>query len=68
MHFLKGDIFPQILEYKKSMRSTPNNVIKSWAKNTPHILNFINCLIRNQVSSKQALVEQWRTNQNCKLT
>lgn len=68
MHFLNGDVFSKVLEYRKAMRSTPKNVVKTWAKNTPHILHFVNSLIRNHISSKQDLVDIWKTNRNCKLS
>lgn len=66
MFFLNGDIFIEIQKYRKLMRSSPKNIVKSWAKNNPHILGFVNALIRNEVCSKQKLLDVWKKDQFCK--
>lgn len=67
MFFLNGEIFPKICEYKKQMRSVPKNIVKSWSRDTPHVLAFVNKLISRQVNSKQKLMDVWRKESNCKL-
>lgn len=66
MFFLNGDIFPQLKTNLKMLRSSPKNIVKSWAQNTPHILGFINALIRRQVYNKQKLLDVWKKDSFCK--
>lgn len=66
MFLLNGDIFPKIAVYRKQMRSVPKNIIKSWSKDTPHVLNFVNKLINRQVNSKPKLIDIWRKESDCK--
>lgn len=66
MFFLGGDVFSGLQPHKKLLRSSPKNVIKSWAQNTPHILAFVNALIRRQVHNRQTLLDVWRKDKNCK--
>lgn len=66
MFLLNGDVITQLNAHKKLLRSSPKNVIKTWAQNTPHILAFINALIRRQVHTKQALLDVWKKDKNCK--
>lgn len=66
MFLLNGDVLPQFKDYKKSLRSTPKNVVKSWSKNTPHIVSFVNRLLQGKVFSKQTLLDKWRKKPNCK--
>lgn len=66
MFLLNGDIFPKISEYKKQMRSVPKNIVRSWSKNTPHVLAFVNKLINRRVNNKQKLLDLWRKESNCK--
>lgn len=65
MFLLDGEVFPAISAYKKSMRSAPKNVVKTWSKSTPHILNFVNQLIRQQITSRQQLLDVWEKDPNC---
>lgn len=65
MFLLNGDIFPQLKAHIKMLRSSPKNVVKSWAQNTPHILTFVNALIRRQVYSKQKLMDVWNKDKFC---
>lgn len=66
MFFLNGDIFSDLQPHKKLLRSAPKNVIKSWAQNTPHILAFVNALIRRQVHNRQTLLDAWKKDKLCK--
>ena len=66
MFFLNGEIFPKLKANVKLLRSSPKNVIKSWAQNTPHILAFVNTLIRRNVNNKQKILEVWKKDQFCK--
>lgn len=66
MFLLNGDVFPKIAEYKKQMRSVPKNIVKSWSKDTPHVMNFVNKLINRQANNKQKLIDIWRKDKNCK--
>lgn len=66
MFFLNGDIFSELKDYKKFLRSSPKNVVKLWAQNTPHILTFVNSLIRRQINSKQKLLDIWKKDKFCK--
>lgn len=65
MFFLSGEIFPQLKAHVKLLRSAPKNVVKSWAQNTPHILTFVNALIRHQVCSKQKILDIWKKDEFC---
>lgn len=66
MFFLNGDIFPALIKYQKKLRSSPKNVIKSWARNTPHILGFVNSLLRHKIHSKQQILDVWAKDKFCK--
>lgn len=66
MFFLNGDIFPQLKANIKMLRSSPKNIVKSWAQNTPHILGFVNALIRRQVYNKSKLLDVWKKDTFCK--
>lgn len=66
MFLLNGEIFPKIAQYKKQMRSMPKNIVKSWSKDTPHVLGIVNKLINRQVNSKQKLIDAWKKDSNCK--
>lgn len=66
MFFLDGVIFSDLQAHKKLLRSSPKNVIKSWSQNTPHILAFINALIRRQVHNRQTLLDAWKKDKLCK--
>lgn len=66
MFILNGDVFPQLKENIKLLRSSPRNIIKSWAQNTPHVLAFINTLIRRQIYNKQKLFDVWKKDEFCK--
>lgn len=65
MFFLNGDIFPSLKIYQKKLRSSPKNIVKHWAGSTPHIINFVNCLVRNQVHTKQHLLDAWSKDRLC---
>lgn len=65
MFFLNGEIFPMLKANVKMLRSTPKNLIKPWAQNTPHILAFVNALIRRNVNSKQKILDIWKKDQFC---
>lgn len=65
MFFLSGEIFPQLKGNVKLLRSSPKNIVKSWAQNTPHILGFVNALIRRQVNNKQRILDIWKKDQFC---
>lgn len=65
MFFLNGEIFPQLKANVKFLRSSPKNVVKTWAQNTPHTLGFVNALIRHQVNNKQKILDIWKKNQFC---
>lgn len=66
MFFLSGDVFTDLQSHKKLLRSSPKNMIKSWAQNTPHILAFVNALIRRQVHNRQTLLDAWKKDKLCK--
>lgn len=66
MFFLGGDVFPLLKANVKLLRSSPKNVVKFWAQNTPHILAFINALIRRQVYSRQKLLDVWTKDKFCR--
>lgn len=66
MFLMNGDIFPKISAYKKQMRSMPKNMVKSWSKDTPHVLGIVNKLINRQVNTKQKLTDAWEKDSNCK--
>lgn len=65
MFFLNGEIFPNLKANVKMLRSSPKNLIKQWAQNTPHILTFVNTLIRRHVNSKQKILDVWKKDQFC---
>lgn len=65
MFFLNGEMFPQLKANVKLLRSSPKNIVKSWAQNTPHILGFVNTLIRHQVVNKQKILDIWKKDQFC---
>lgn len=66
MFLLNGDIFPKLRQYTKVLRSSPKNIIKSWAQNTAHVVVFVNALIRRQISNKQKLLDAWKKDEFCK--
>lgn len=66
MFFLSGEIFPQLKPNIKLLRSSPKNIVKSWAQNIPHILNFVNALIKYQLNNKQKILDIWKKDQFCK--
>lgn len=66
MFFLNGDVFSDLQAHRKLLRSSPKNVVKSWAHNTPHILAFVNALIRRQVLNRQTLLDAWKKDKLCK--
>lgn len=66
MFLLAGEVFPALLVYRKQLRSSPQTLIKTWAKATPHILAFVNALNRAQVREKQQLLDAWVRDPNCK--
>lgn len=67
MFFLSGEIVPGVLAHKKEFRSTPANILKSWVANQPHVMAFVNRLLRARVYSRQALLDAWAKDPNCKL-
>lgn len=67
MFFLNGDVFAELGKHRKLLRSAPKNIVKSWAKNTPHILGFLTALIQREVCSKQKLLDAWKKDQFCEL-
>lgn len=66
MFILNGDVFSQLKAHKKKLRSSPKNIVKSWSKNTPHILAFVNALIRHKVYNRQKLLDVWQKDKFCK--
>lgn len=66
MFFLAGEIVPGVLVHRKELRSTPANLLKSWVANQPHVMAFVNRLLRARVHSRQALLDAWAKDPNCK--
>lgn len=66
MFLLDGEVMPALQAYRKQLRSSPKTVVKTWAKATPHILNFVNSLLRAQVHRRQQLLDVWAKDPNCK--
>lgn len=65
MFFLNGEIFPKLKDNVKMLRSSPKDVIKSWAQKKQHILTFVNALIRRNINNKQTILDIWEKDQFC---
>ncbi|RZF33162.1 hypothetical protein LSTR_LSTR004848 [Laodelphax striatellus] len=59
---LDGSVCPKLLKYVKSLLSTPQTMVKSWANVVPRTQVLLKALADEQISSKKDLMVQWANN------
>lgn len=64
MFLLEGSVCPQLTEFKPKLKSTPASLIKSWSSLNDKVLRFKRALITKQIHSRQALLDQWKSEPN----
>uniref|UniRef100_T1I963 RNA helicase n=1 Tax=Rhodnius prolixus TaxID=13249 RepID=T1I963_RHOPR len=56
---LDGSVCPKLTKYTKSLLSTPQTMIRSWAKLQPRTELLLKTLVSNEVDSKEKLLNVW---------
>ncbi|XP_029167253.1 probable ATP-dependent RNA helicase kurz [Nylanderia fulva] len=57
--FLQGEICPKLKQFVPSLLSTPESIIKSWAKLIPRTQVVLQALLSHEIMSKDKLLEIW---------
>ncbi|KAJ8043055.1 putative ATP-dependent RNA helicase DHX37 [Holothuria leucospilota] len=61
-YLLEGQVFGKLRKFSDLLLSSPSTMIKTWAKLQPRTQVLLNALLKQQVSSKEALSEAWKKN------
>ncbi|XP_039280735.1 probable ATP-dependent RNA helicase kurz isoform X2 [Nilaparvata lugens] len=59
---LDGSVCPKLAKYVKSLLSTPQTMVKSWASVVPRTQVLLKALADEQISSRKDLLFQWTNN------
>lgn len=63
---LEGKVFPKLEKYCKHLLSTPNIMVKSWAKLQQRTDFILKALFSKQISNRDDLKEAWEKEPKCK--
>ena len=63
---LAGAVYPKLKQFRKSLLSSPESVLKSFSSSIPRITNFVRTLQQNEVYDRSRLEELWKAEKNCK--
>ncbi|XP_062714515.1 probable ATP-dependent RNA helicase kurz [Aedes albopictus] len=61
---LAGAVYPKLKQFRKSLLSSPESVLKSFSSSIPRITNFVRTLQQNEVYDRSRLEELWKAEKN----
>lgn len=61
---LAGVVYPKLKQFRKSLLSSPESVLKSFSSSIPRITTFVRTLQQNEVYDRSRLEELWKTDKN----
>lgn len=64
---LEGKVFTKLEKYVSSLLSSPNIMVKNWARLQPRTEVLLKALLSRECRSKRVLEDIWRENPQCKL-
>lgn len=65
-HLLNGDIIKSLSQHCGHLLMQPKMFVKPWAYIKPQVDKVVKCLANNEISTRQALIDKWKTDSKCK--